>query len=464
MKKILLIISFLSSLLLHAQDISGEWHGKINVMGTELGFSFDFTKKDNSYSGKMNVPQQKAFGIPLSTVAFQDNLLTIRFDPAGMTYTGKLNTDNIFEGTFSQNGQNLPLNLGREKIEETKILRPQEPKAPFPYNMEEVTFENKKDKITLAGTFTYPKNENFPVVILISGSGPQNRNSEIFGHKSFWVIADYLTRNGIGVLRVDDRGVEQSQGDPSVATSYDFATDVEAAVAFLKNKNGVNSKKIGLLGHSEGGMIAPIVASKDKTINFIVLLAAPGIPCDQLLLEQSYLIGKASGMSEEELNKTKAINLSAYNLIKSEKSDAEVKKELEVIFEKLFSENPEFSKLSEAEKKQATAQQVEPLISPWYRNFIRFNPQVYLEKVKCPVFVLNGEKDLQVPSTINTQGIQSALNKGGNKKVTVKQYPTLNHLFQEAQTGLVEEYASIEQTFFPGALTDIKDWILTQTK
>lgn len=464
MKKIFLLLSILLSSTLFSQDITGKWFGKISVMGSELHFSFDFALANSIYSGTMDIPQQNAKGIPLSSVTFENKTLVFKFDQAKFSYSGKLNDSNEFEGIFSQNGQNLPLNLSRNQTEIKKVKRPQEPKPPFDYEIEEVTFVNEKDKITLGGTLTSPKSDNFPVVILISGSGQQDRNSEILGHKPFWVIADYLTKNGIGVLRIDDRGIGQSGGDPSTSTSYDFATDIEAAVTFIKTKKGVNPKKIGLIGHSEGGMIAPIVASKDKSINFIILLAGPGIPCDELLLEQTYLIGKASEMSETELAEVGKFNKSVYTIVKSERNEMEATKELEIVFNTMFSENPEFINLNEADKKQALNQQIATLLSPWYRYFVRFKPEEYLKKVKCPVLVLNGENDLQVPPKSNMLGIKNALDKGGNKKVTLKEYPKLNHLFQESVTGSTEEYGSIEQTFSPTVLTDIKDWILVQTK
>lgn len=464
MKKIFLILIFLFSSLLFSQDITGKWYGKISVMGTELHVSFDFALANSTYSGTMDIPQQNAKGIPLSSVTFENKTLVFKFDQAKFSYSGKLNESNEFDGIFSQNGQNFPLNLSRTQTEIKKVKRPQEPKPPFDYEIEEVTFINEKDKITLGGTLTSPKSENFPAVILISGSGQQDRNSEILGHKPFWVIADYLTKNGIGVLRIDDRGIGQSGGNPATSTSYDFATDIEAAVAFIKTKKGVNLKKIGLIGHSEGGMIAPIVASKDKSIDFIVLLAGPGIPGDELLLEQTYLLGKASGMSETELTEVRKFNKSVYTIVKSDKNEMEATKELEVIFNTMFSENPEFTNLNEADKKQAIHQQIAPLLSPWYRYFVRFKPEEFLKKVKCPVLVLNGENDLQVPPKSNMVGIKNALNNGGNKKVTLKEYPKLNHLFQESETGLTEEYGAIEQTFSPTVLNDIKDWILEQTK
>lgn len=464
MKKIFLLLCFLITSSLFSQDITGKWFGKISIMGTELHLSFDFALSNSTYSGTMDIPQQNAKGIPLSSVTFEDKTLVFKFEQAKFSYSGKLNDSNDFEGIFSQNGQNLPLNLSRNQTEIKKVKRSQEPKPPFDYEIEEVTFVNQKDKITLGGTFTSPKSDNFPVVILISGSGQQDRNSEILGHKPFWVIADYLTKNGIGVLRVDDRGIGQSGGDFNTSTSFDFATDVESAIAFIKTKKGVNHKKIGLIGHSEGGMIAPIVASKDKNINFIVLLAGPGIPCDELLIEQTYLIAKVSGASENEIAETQKTNKQIYDLVKSDKSNEEIKSGLENIFTNLFKNDPSFINLNETEKNQLINQQIESVSYPWFKNFLRFKPEEYLKKVKCPVLVLNGENDLQVPPKSNMLGIKNALDKGGNKKVTLKEYPKLNHLFQESVTGSTDEYGAIEQTFSPTVLTDIKDWILAQTK
>jgi uncharacterized protein len=464
MKKILFIITLLFTSMLFSQDITGKWYGKLSIMGSELLFELNFDKKETLYTGTIDIPQQNAIGIPLSSVTFEDKTLVFKFDQAKFSYSGKFNDALEFDGIFSQNGQNFPLKLTRTKTAVKKINRPQEPKAPFPYEIDDVVFENVKANVSLAGTFTYPKKENYPTVVLISGSGQQDRNSEIFGHKPFWVIADYLTRNGIGVLRIDDRGVGQSGGDPTTSTSYDFATDIEASVAYLKNRKGVNAKKIGLIGHSEGGMIAPIVASKDKSISFIVLLAGPGIPGDELLLEQTYLIGKSSGMNETALEEIKKFNKSVYTIVKSNKTDIEAQKELETVFNTMYSDNSEFNNLNENDRKEALNQQIEPLLSPWFRNFISYEPAVFLQKVKCPVLVLNGEKDLQVPPKTNMTGIKNSLEKGGNKKVTVKEYPNLNHLFQESETGSVDEYGTIEQTFSPIVLTDIKDWILLQAK
>lgn len=341
------------------------------------------------------------------------------------------------------------------------INRPQEPdQSAFSYNSEEVTFENKSAGITLAGTLTYPKDKGtFPAVVLISGSGPQNRDEEVFGHKPFLVLSDYLTRNGIAVLRYDDRGTASSTGDFGAATTIDFSSDVEAAVAYLKTRKEIDQKKIGLIGHSEGGIIAPIVASKDKNIAFIVLLAGTAIPGDQLLLMQQQLIAKAMGVSDEELQKSHAINSEIFELIVKSDEPKQLNTVLTNHLKQAFTSLPGFETPSGMSMDDYVKVQVDQLCSPWMLFFIKYNPALVLEHVKCPVLAINGEKDLQVPPKENLEAIKKALNKGGNNKVTTKELPGLNHLFQESSTGTPSEYGDIEQTFSPIALDVILDWI-----
>ncbi len=278
------------------------------------------------------------------------------------------------------------------------------------------------------------------------------------------VISDYLTRNGIGVLRYDDRGVGESKGDRTNATSKDYADDVAAAVEYLKTRKDINAKKIGLIGHSEGGIIAPMVAANSKDISYIVLLAGTGIPGDELLLQQSYLISKAAGMPEDVLQKQRATNMEIYKILKNEKDPNTVKSQLSVILEKEISALPEAQRPPSDQIKLIIDEQINSIVSPWMLNFISYDPSIILKDVKCPVLVLNGEKDLQVPAKINTDAIKNALEKNGNKKVTVSILPNLNHLFQESETGAFEEYEKIEQTFSPVALKAISDWIGLQTK
>ena len=313
-KTTLLFIIFLASLTIYGQDITGQWNGVLKVQGMQLRLVFNISKTDAGYTATMDSPDQGAKGIPVTTTTFENPKIKFEVASARIGYEGEFK-DNEIVGTFKQAGQEFPMNLSRKAIEKEVVKRPQEPKKPFSYYTEEVTFQNPKANISLAGTLSLPKKEGiFPVVIMITGSGPQNRDEELMGHKPFLVIADYLTKNGIAVLRYDDRGIGESTGDFKTATSADFATDVESAVAYLKTRKEINKKKIGLVGHSEGGMIAPMIAAKSKDINFIVLLAGTGIQGDKLLLLQQELIARVSGLPED-ITKSIEINSKIFDIV-----------------------------------------------------------------------------------------------------------------------------------------------------
>lgn len=296
-------------------------------------------------------------------------------------------------------------------------------------------------------------------MVLISGSGPQNRDEEIFGHKPFLVLADYLTRKGIAVLRYDDRGIAASEGDFEEATTADFATDAGAAVYYLQSRPEINKRKIGLIGHSEGGAIAPMVAADNASVGFIVLLAGPGIPGDQLLLIQQELIGKASGVSDSLLNQSAALNEKLFTLVKNTEDESTLQSKL-IGF--MGASDLTDRGIPPGQSKEAFIQkQVDMLASPWMRYFLKYDPAVNLRKVSCPVLALNGEKDLQVPPRVNLTAIKKYLAEAGNNRVTVYELKGLNHLFQECTTGSPSEYASIQQTFSPEALGTISDWVLS---
>jgi fermentation-respiration switch protein FrsA (DUF1100 family) len=462
-KTVLIVFAILTSLSIYAQDISGKWNGILKVQEIQLRLIFNISQTDSGYISTMDSPDQGVKGIPVTSTNFENSVLKLEISSAGIQYDGTLDKENVFVGTFKQAGQSFPLNLTKEKVEKEEVIRPQEPTKPYPYYSEDVKFENSKDKIILAGTLTLPQKDGyFPAVILISGSGPQNRNEELFGHKPFLVLADYLTKNGIAVLRFDDRGTAESTGNFKTATTMDFATDVEFALKYLQTRKEINKNHIGLIGHSEGGIIAPIVASRSKDVNFIVLLAGPGISGDKLLLLQQELIGKASGISNTDLQKAKAINKGAFEIVKESNNTTSLKIELTRYLKQMIKEKSEKPKgMSEDDYVKL---QVNQLTSPWMIYFIKYNPALILEKVKCPVLAITGEKDLQVPAKVNLEAIKKALEKGGNKNFTIKELPKLNHLFQECKTGLPSEYATIEQTFSPIALLEITNWILKQVK
>jgi pimeloyl-ACP methyl ester carboxylesterase len=395
----------------------------------------------------------------MAWVKLSESNLSFKTSAAGIEYSGLVKDANI-NGTFKQNGREFPLSFGREKIEKTVYKRPQEPKPPFSYISEEVTFLNVRDSIYLAGTLTMPSSgQGFPVVVLISGSGPQNRDEELLGHKPFLVLADHLTKNGIAVLRYDDRGVGKSKGNFGKATSADFATDVSAAVQYLKTRKEIDGKKIGLIGHSEGGMIAPMVAADTKDIGFIVLLAGTGVPGKDIIILQQQLIAKAEGVvSEKDLAETAAFTEEIAKIVTSGKDEKTVSIEFIDFLKSTWQKLPDSSKKiygTEAVFLMQSAQ----MNTPWMRFFMAYDPATVLEKIRIPVLALNGSKDLQVWPAQNLPAIEKALKKAGNKKYTVKELPGLNHLFQECITGAPSEYEKIEMTIAPGVLDEINRWI-----
>ncbi len=463
-KTTLFLFIILVSFTTFAQDITGSWNGILKVQGTQLRLVFNISKTDTGFTSTMDSPDQKATGIPITTTTFENYILKLAIPMGSITYEGILGSDGNIVGTFKQGPLTIPLNLSKGLVEKEKIVRPQDPIKPYPYYSEDVIFENSKAGITLAGTLTLPTKEgNFPVVVLITGSGPQNRDEELLGHKPFLVLSDFLTKNGIAVLRYDDRGIAESKGDFKTATTADFADDAAAAVAYLQTRKEINSKKIGLMGHSEGGLIAPMVASTNKSVAFIVLLAGTGIPGDALLLLQKALIERAEGTTEAEIQQGQTSNKGAFEIVKTAKTTEQLKTDLALYYQKIDNK-----KLTTEDEKTAHNQEIQSIVnqlsSPWMHYFIKYNPAIALEKVKCPVLAINGAKDLQVPPTENLNAIKTALTKAKNKNITTKILPNLNHLFQECTTGSPTEYADIQQTFSPTAMTIVLEWIKVQTK
>jgi uncharacterized protein len=440
--------------------LSGSWLGKISAGAVDLRviFNISIVSKD-SLVATLDSPDQGAKNIKLGAVTYAGEKLKISAPLLLAEYNGTVKNDTVIEGTWKQSGNTMPLNL--KKLRKTfSINRPQEPKPPFPYVAEEITFNNDKFNIKLAGTLTIPSGKGpFPAVVLITGSGAQNRNEEIMGHKPFLVIADYLSRNGIAVLRYDDRGVGKSQGNYVTSTSADLATDAEAAFIFLKNRTDINSKAIGLLGHSEGGLIAPIVAASNPGIAFIVSLAGPGVTGQQIIIRQSEDIKRISGLKESSIREATAISKKQFSILRKEKDNN--KAELKII--SLYRKELEKQKMAKEDIDKAINQlkiSFGASTYTWFRYFLMTDPATFWKKVKCPVLALNGEKDLQVSAAENLPAIEKALRSSGNESVTVIRLPELNHLFQHCKTGLPSEYSAIEETFSPEVLKIISDWIL----
>jgi alpha-beta hydrolase superfamily lysophospholipase len=441
-------------------SLTGSWLGKINTGAVQLRvvFNLSIAGKD-SLVATLDSPDQGAKGIKLGPVTYNGETIKISAGAMLAEYNGTIKNDTLIEGTWKQAGASIVLNLVKLKNAFT-LNRPQEPKPPFPYTSEDVTFTNDKFNIILAGSLTIPAGTGpFPAVILITGSGPQNRDEELMGHKPFLVIADYLSRNGIAVLRFDDRGVGKSQGTQLNSTSADFATDVDAAFNFLKDYPKIKSEEIGLMGHSEGGLIAPIVASANHDIAFIVSLAGPGVTGQQIIIRQSQDIGKLSGISEEKIKKSTEINKKLYAVLRKEKDD----KKAEVKILAIYKEILEKDKTSKEDTEKALAQLKATFGAasyPWFRYFLFTDAATFWKEVTCPVLALNGEKDTQVAADENLGSIEKALKSSGNNSVKIVKLPGLNHLFQHCETGLPSEYGNIEETFSPEALKIISDWIL----
>lgn len=464
MKKFTTLFFLLVSTLVFAQDVTGTWYGLFSYPGGKMRLTLHITKTATGYAATFDSPDEKAAGLPIPSIAFENNILAFAAPAANLDYKGTLD-NNTIKGNLLVNNAQMPLDFGREEIKAPKLLRPQEPVKPYPYVTEDVTFKNEKAGITLAGTLTLPKKEgNFPAVILITGSGAQNRDEEIMGHKPFLVLADFLTKNGIAVLRYDDRGVAKSTGDFETATTQDFATDTDAAFQYLKTRKEINKNKIGLAGHSEGGAIAPIVAAKNPDVAFIVLMAGPAISGDEVMMLQNYMLGKADGMPEEELTKLGGINRKVYDIIKQESNTEVMQTKMHTLLTTELKPLFVSKGIPQSNIDQYINMQISGLISPWYVNFMKYDPAPALEKVKCPILAINGDKDLQVAAMANLNAIKRIAEKSGNKKVTTKQLPGLNHLFQESEKGLPSEYGTIEQTISPVALNEISGWILKQVK
>ncbi|MBI2257591.1 MAG: alpha/beta fold hydrolase [Flavobacteriia bacterium] len=454
----LLIFNFSVFSQNHEKELIGTWKGKLKIENEKsLNIIFHFSlDKNKKLMASMDSPDQGAYQLEMENVRLVLKYIKAEIPAFKISFKGKIVSKDSIAGEFSQGNLNSILNLKKSSSEVKRFVRPQEPVPPFPYKKEEVVFNNNQSNISLSGTLTYPKGKGkFPVVVLISGSGPQDRNEEIMGHKPFWVIADYLTKNGIAVFRYDDRGVGESKGDYSTATTADFALDALSAIQFLRNHPKINHHKIGLIGHSEGGMVAQMLAASDKNIAHIILMASPGIPIKELMIQQTESTLRMSGIKKEEIDVSIELNKKFYSLIISNDDDEKCRGEIE----KIINDHSNSMPTSESnELKKKTPYIIKSLLSPWFRYFIRFNPEFYLKDIKCPVLALNGEKDVQVHYKNNLNSIQSILKNNGNNQVSIKSFPSLNHLFQNSTTGAVSEYPLIEETISPEILEEIKNW------
>lgn len=450
------------------EQIEGIWQGALKHSGVELRIVFTISRSpDKILSALMDVPEQNATGVPVDKISFDNSTLLLEIIPIEAVFNGRLSEDGVtINGQWTQGEMTLPLVL---KKSQTKLMlkRPQEPKEPFPYMVEEVAYENTEAGIKLAGTLTLPSSEGkFPAVLLLSGSGAQDRNETVFGHKPFLVMADYLTRRGVAVLRVDDRGIGGSTGRFEEATAEDYASDVLAGIDYLKGRKEIQGKSIGLVGHSEGGMIASMTAVQSPDIAFIVMIASPGLPIKEMEYSEQARNLKAQGAGDSLIRRNRILQESLFTVIGQKTDRAVVKNEFTSIITEFF------KGLSEEERKITGISQdnlnaiirdcFQRLDSPWFRFYLNYDPGKVLHKVICPVLAVYGEKDVQVPPGENLPAVKQALKSGNNENFTIKELPGLNHLLQTAERGDTSEYGHIEETISPKALKIIGDWILEQ--
>jgi pimeloyl-ACP methyl ester carboxylesterase len=443
-----LLTIVLSSVAL-AQDITGDWQGELKFQGNALGINFHINKTENGFASTMDVPLQGVEGYKSDATTYIDSLLTIQIKELGIQYQGKLALKDTIVGNFSQNGMSFKLNLKRGN---NLPNRPQEPKPPYDYVIKEVSYKSTTDDVVLAGTLSLPKGDGpFPAVMLLSGSGPQDRNSSIFGHKPFLLLAHELTQSGIAVLRFDERGVGESGGRTSEMTMATQMGDAQAGINYLLSNNQINRTKIGLLGHSLGGILAPKLAIEND-IDFLVLLAAPGVNGDAMMLKQRKDLLKLRGATDKQIEGTNGMLASLYSeLRKSSLEDEALKTELQ-------------KKLAVKYQSTIPEKELNEMVNSIVDNeelmaILKSSPANYFQKVSCPVLALNGSKDFQVSAKENLAAIEKALSDGGNTAIETHELEGLNHLFQDSDTGDISEYQLIEQTMSPEVLRLITEWV-----
>jgi hypothetical protein len=435
----------------------GVWQAALEGNGMRLRLQLHVAHDDQKQLvAALDSPDQGVSGLPAIKVSQKDAAFHFEIPVVNGVYDGTLNAaKSAITGTWGQNGveQKLVFQRSDQLLE---LLRPQNPVKPHPYKEEELTFPNAKAKISLACTLTLPSGPGpFPAAVLISGAGPHDRDESLVGHRPFLVLADHLTRKGVAVLRFDKRGIGKSTGDFASATMEDFTGDTQAALAYLNTRKEIDAKKIGLIGHSEGGLIAPMVATNSPAVAWIVLLAAPGLKGEDVLLLQSELILRAAGVNDGEVARTLAFNKQTYAIVRQEKDP--------VALEAKLNELVQSTSTGAALLPAAVQGQVRLLVSPWFRFFIDYDPVPTLQKTLCPLLALNGEKDLQIAPKENLAKIQKALQDAGNHDFQTTELPGLNHLFQHAPTGSPTEYGGILETMAPEALNAVSDWVLKHT-
>ncbi|ATL47834.1 alpha/beta hydrolase [Chitinophaga caeni] len=460
-----LFIFCLMSFGLKAQSITGNWYGVLEIRSSPLRLQLTVDSTAEGLKATMISLDQSRDKIPVDSIRLENGQLFFIIKAFYIEYEGAFvaNRDSI-EGTFIQRRHPNPLKFGRSFVTkmDSRLRRPQDPSPYAGYFRKEVKFINEEDHVTLAGTLTYPaiKKGPFPAVILISGSGPQNRNEELMNHRPFAVWADYLTKHGIAVLRYDDRGTAESGGNYASAGIPEFVKDAEAAFKFLQQQDSlIDVTKIGLIGHSEGGIVAPMLASRNHAVAFVVSLAGLGINGVDLLADQNYWIYKSEGISEDTSRLRQQYIKELGQIVIRAPNRNEIPKLAAHVLDKLYDISLKPGEKAKQSRVAYNAQTALAVSTASMLGILKTDPSTYLPKVTCPVLAVNGSKDIQVPAKENIEGFQYWLAKGGNKQVTTKIFDQLNHLFQHCKTCTIGEYAEIDETVAPEVLEFVTGWI-----
>ena len=475
-------ISFLVGLLLlsgsvvraqrAAPNLTGQWAGPLRIpTGATLQLRLNVADAAGR-AATLDILNQNAKGIPVDRVEARQDSVLLTISAIKASFAGRVAAGGQqWQGVWRQKGARLPLTLQRTAAAPTPVLattprgakpnRPQEPVAPFPYRAEEVQFLNKGANVRLAGTLTLPPGQGpFPAAVLLTGSGPQDRDETIYNHKPFLLIADYLTRRGIAVLRFDDRGAGKSGGDAKAMTAAIYATDAEAALQFLRARPEINGKEVGLIGHSEGGTAGIRAAATAPGAAFLVLLGTAGLPGGEVVVQQALANARMKTTDPKILAGVEQRQRTMLAITQRVTDPQLAQQQMVTVLMPNISLPPE----QMAQLRAAAAGQASLFITPSFRYLLTDNPTQTLRAVKCPVLALGGSKDMQVVSNTNLPALDKALKASGNRDVTVRELPGLNHMFQTAPTGGLDEYGRIEETFSPAALQAMGDWLAKRVR
>jgi len=449
-----------------SENIQRKWLGKLEIPnGSKLTVTIEiFEKADRTLGAVMGSPDQGRTGIPVDELTWADGKIRLDIKALGGVIEGTVNQDGLtIEAELSQRGAGLPLRL--TAVDELPGLpaRPQLPREPYPYIEEDVVFENKTDGVKLSGTLTRPRTDRpVPAALLIAGSGRNDRNATGMGH--FHLLADYLTRHGIATLRYDKRGVMRSTGDFSKATLGDFIQDARAGFSYLRNRKDIAATQTGLIGHSEGGVVSAIIAAESPDVAFAVSMGGTGINGYDLIVLQDCSEARSAGATDQDVAVIRNWTKRFYAIVRDEEDSEKARESLNAMYADMTPAEKKAFKADKGFPKPGTTLHADVALAPWFREFVRTDPQAAFRKIQCPVLAVIGSKDAQVPSKENLKGMEEALNAGGNNNYTLLELPDLNHLFQTAKTGSPSEYDRLEEIIAPSTLITVTHWIMVETR